>query len=64
MFHIYGGLGEDLNIKCYTNSHLQTCVDDSKSQYGVVFTMNGGHFLEEHHEKCGFTIYYRIIIHF
>ena len=42
MFQIYGGLEEDLNVKCYTDASFQTDRDDCKSQSGFVFIMNGG----------------------
>ena len=42
MFLIYGGLDEELSIKCYTDASFQTDRDDSRSQTGYVFIMNGG----------------------
>ena len=42
MLLIYGGLEEDLNVKCYTDASFQTDRDDCKSQSGFVFIMNGG----------------------
>ena len=38
---IYGGL-EELVVKGYTDSSFQTDQDDSKSQSGYVFCLNGG----------------------
>ena len=43
MFLVFGGLdNEELNVKCYTDASFQTDVDDSKSQSGYVFILNGG----------------------
>jgi len=42
MFLVYGGLEEDLCVKCYTDASFQTDRDDSRSQSGYVFIMNGG----------------------
>jgi hypothetical protein len=42
MFLIYGGLEEDLCVKCYTDASFQTDRDDSRSQSGYVFVLNGG----------------------
>ena len=42
MFLIYGGLEENLSVKCYSDASFQTDRDDSKSQSGYVFIMNGG----------------------
>ncbi|KAI3702758.1 hypothetical protein L6452_28510 [Arctium lappa] len=42
MFLVYGGLEEELNVKCYTDASFQTDRDDCKSQSGYVFIMNGG----------------------
>nr|XP_043630410.1 secreted RxLR effector protein 161-like [Erigeron canadensis] len=42
MFLVYGGLEEELSIKCYTDASFQTDRDDSRSQSGYVFVMNGG----------------------
>ena len=40
MFLVYGG--EELVVTGYTDASFQTDKDDSKSQSGYVFTMNGG----------------------
>ncbi|GMI94749.1 cysteine-rich RLK (RECEPTOR-like protein kinase) 8 [Hibiscus trionum] len=40
-FHMYGD-EEDLSIKGYTNANFQTDKDDSRSQSGFVFCINGG----------------------
>ncbi|XP_073120320.1 secreted RxLR effector protein 161-like [Henckelia pumila] len=40
MFIVYGG-GE-LKLEGYSNSSFQSDVDDSKSTYGFIFTLNGG----------------------
>ena len=42
MFLIFGGLEEELKVKCYTDASFQTDRDDSRSQTGYVFTLNGG----------------------
>jgi hypothetical protein len=42
MFLIYGGLDEELSVKCYTDASFQTDRDDSRSQTGYVFILNGG----------------------
>ena len=42
MFLVFGGLEEELSIKCYTDAGFQTDRDDSRSQSGYVFVMNGG----------------------
>lgn len=42
MFLIYRGLEEDISVKCYIDASFQTCVHDSKLQYGFVFIMNRG----------------------
>lgn len=42
MFLVYGGLEEELSVKCYTDASFQTDRDDSRSQSGYVFIMNGG----------------------
>ncbi|XP_071694320.1 secreted RxLR effector protein 161-like [Rutidosis leptorrhynchoides] len=42
MFLIYGGVEEDLTVKCYTDASFQTDRDDSRSQSGYVFILNGG----------------------
>ncbi|XP_071718037.1 secreted RxLR effector protein 161-like [Rutidosis leptorrhynchoides] len=41
MFLVYGGFDE-LSIKCYTDASFETDRDDSRSQSGYVFVMNGG----------------------
>jgi hypothetical protein len=40
MFLTYGG-DEELVLKCYVDPSLDTSPDDSKSQYGYVFILNG-----------------------
>ncbi|KAI3708868.1 hypothetical protein L2E82_38397 [Cichorium intybus] len=42
MFLVYGGLEESLKVKGYTNASFQTDRDDSRSQSGYVFILNGG----------------------
>ncbi|XP_071695682.1 secreted RxLR effector protein 161-like [Rutidosis leptorrhynchoides] len=42
MFLIYGGVEEDPTVKCYTDASFQTDRDDSRSQSGYVFILNGG----------------------
>ena len=42
MFLVYGGLEEELRVRCYTDASFQTDRDDSRSQTGFVFTLNGG----------------------
>jgi hypothetical protein len=39
---IYGGSDEELSVRCYTDASFQTDRDDSRSQSGYVFVMNGG----------------------
>ena len=41
VFLIYGG-EEELVVMGYTDTSFQTDKDDSKSQSGYVFTINGG----------------------
>jgi hypothetical protein len=41
MFLVYGG-EEELIVMGYTNASFQTDQDDSKLQWGYVFTINGG----------------------
>ena len=41
IFLVYGG-EEELVVKGYTDASFQTDQDDSKSQSGYVFTLNGG----------------------
>src|SRR3954462_14671478 len=40
MFLVYGG-EEELVVKCYVDARFDTDTDDSKSQSGYVFLMNG-----------------------
>ncbi|KAI3731931.1 hypothetical protein L1987_63124 [Smallanthus sonchifolius] len=42
MFLIFGGVKEELTVRCYTDASFQTDRDDSRSQSGFVFTINGG----------------------
>ncbi|KAI3790529.1 hypothetical protein L2E82_03631 [Cichorium intybus] len=42
MFLIYGGSEENISVKCYTDASFQTDRDDSRSQSGCVFILNGG----------------------
>ena len=42
MFLVYGGLESELTVRCYTDASFQTDRDDSKSQSGYVFILNGG----------------------
>ncbi|KAD4385631.1 hypothetical protein E3N88_25800 [Mikania micrantha] len=42
MFLVYGGVEEELSVRCYTDASFQTDRDDSRSQSGYVFTLNGG----------------------
>ncbi|KAD6119012.1 hypothetical protein E3N88_10283 [Mikania micrantha] len=42
MFLIFGGVEEELTVRCYTDASFQTDRDDSRSQSGFVFTLNGG----------------------
>ncbi|XP_035838833.1 secreted RxLR effector protein 161-like [Helianthus annuus] len=42
MFLIFGGVNEELTVKCYTDASFQTDRDTSRSQTGFVFTLNGG----------------------
>jgi hypothetical protein len=42
MFLVYGGEEEELVVTGYTDASFQTDQDDSKSQTGYVFTINGG----------------------
>ncbi|KAK1441290.1 hypothetical protein QVD17_07137 [Tagetes erecta] len=39
---IFGGVEEEPTVRCYTNASFQTDRDDSCSQLGFVFTLNGG----------------------
>ena len=40
LFLIYGG--DDLKVRGYTDSSFQSDLDDSKSNSGYLFTLNGG----------------------
>jgi hypothetical protein len=40
-FLVFGG-EEEFVVKGYNDASFQTDVDDSKSQYGFVFCLNGG----------------------
>ncbi|GJX72941.1 hypothetical protein Tco_0311536 [Tanacetum coccineum] len=43
MFLVYGGdIKRELRVACYTNAGYLTVVDDTKSQTGYVFVLNGG----------------------
>ncbi|XP_035834864.1 secreted RxLR effector protein 161-like [Helianthus annuus] len=42
MFLVFGGVEEELTIRCYTDTSFQTDRDDSRSKSGFVFTLNGG----------------------
>ena len=42
MFLVFGGLDGMLDVKCYTDTGFQTDQDDTKSQSGYIFIMNGG----------------------
>ena len=42
MFLVYGGCEEELAVKGYVDASLGTDPDDSKSQTGYVFMLNGG----------------------
>ena len=42
IFLIYGDGDSDLHVKGYTDASFQSDRDDSKSQSGYVFTLNGG----------------------
>ncbi|KAK8593227.1 hypothetical protein V6N12_045311 [Hibiscus sabdariffa] len=46
VFLVYGG-EEQLSIKGYTDASFQTDKDDSRSQSGFVFRLNGGAFVTE-----------------
>ncbi|KAD6796251.1 hypothetical protein E3N88_07147 [Mikania micrantha] len=47
MFLIYGSGEEELVVKGYTDASFQTDRDDSRSQSGYVFIMNGGAFIAD-----------------
>nr|GEZ51342.1 hypothetical protein [Tanacetum cinerariifolium] len=43
MFLVYGGNSDaELQVKCYCDAGFETDRDDTKSQTGYVFTLNGG----------------------
>ncbi|XP_035832971.1 secreted RxLR effector protein 161-like [Helianthus annuus] len=42
MFLVFGGVEEELTVRCYIDASFQTDRDDSRSQSGFVFTINGG----------------------
>src|SRR5262249_7282846 len=42
LFLVYGGINGDLKLEGYTDSSFQSDHDDSKSNSGFVFTLNGG----------------------
>jgi hypothetical protein len=42
MVLVYGGNEEELSIKGYVDASFDTDPDDSKSQTGYVFMLNGG----------------------
>ena len=42
MFLVFGGMEEELTVRCYTDASFQSDRDDSRSQSGFVFTLNGG----------------------
>lgn len=42
MFLTFGGINEELTVRCYTDASFQTDRDTSRSQTGFVFTLNGG----------------------
>jgi hypothetical protein len=42
MVLVYGGCEEELDVKCYVNASFDTDLDDSKSQTGYIFLVNGG----------------------
>jgi hypothetical protein len=53
MFLIFGG-EDELLVKGYTNASFQTDKDDSKSQSGFIFCLNGGGSeLEEFQARYG-----------
>ncbi|XP_076946484.1 secreted RxLR effector protein 161-like [Bidens hawaiensis] len=39
---VFGGLEEELTVRCYTDASFQTNRYDSHSLIGFVFTLNGG----------------------
>src|SRR3954466_11660909 len=42
LFLVYGGCEEELAVKGYVDASLRSDKDDSKSQTGYVFMLNGG----------------------
>src|SRR3954462_14048194 len=42
LFLVYGGVDEELAVKGYVDASLGSDLDDSKSQTGYVFMLNGG----------------------
>jgi hypothetical protein len=42
MFLVYGGCEEELAVKGYVDASFDIDPDDSKSQTGYVFMVNGG----------------------
>src|SRR4051812_12867274 len=42
LFLVYGGVDEELTVKGYVDASLGSDLDDSKSQTGYVFMLNGG----------------------
>ena len=42
LFLVYGGVDEELTVKGYVDTSLGSDLDDSKSQTGYVFMLNGG----------------------
>jgi hypothetical protein len=42
MVLVYGGCVEELGVKGYVDASFNTDLDDSKSQTGYVFIVNGG----------------------
>jgi hypothetical protein len=42
MVLVYGGCDEELGVKGYIDASFNTDLDDSKSQTGYVFMVNGG----------------------
>ena len=41
MFHVYGG-DQELVVKGYVDASFETILDDSKSQTGYIYILNGG----------------------
>ncbi|GKB41647.1 hypothetical protein Tco_0886589 [Tanacetum coccineum] len=42
VFLVYGGLNDEFGVKGYTGASFKTDRDDTKSQSGYLFIMNGG----------------------